>query len=473
MFQLQLLPDQPLIKFDHQLPIFNWPYPFGREEDLIEDRRVPYLIRESAEVRRRAVYIHIPFCETICSFCPFHRDKYQSDAEIDEYVNALIGEIDLKQKYLGRCNVDTIFVGGGTPSLLGPRQIEVLGRALSRHFDLNGTTEFTFEVEVKSVSRDKLQAMRDIGVTRVSFGAQTFSEEYRSLFSLDASQKQIVDAAALLNSMFSYTNVDLLYGMAGQDRDQLYGDLTEALSLQTTTIDVYPINNLTAPRSMHRAMARAGLDFLPATTRLEFRIYLDQLLREHGYAAISGYSYGVADKTCPDAFGPVQHSPKFLYHDMFYGHDDDEIIGFGSSALSRLPGFNLYNLTNRKAYVREVLTNGALPHLSFGPIAAPERGIVSFPYRGTLVKTDVAWEKVPDETLMALQETSSAGLIIDRGDAYELTKVGWLFYVNLMYHLMPNTSKKWISSKIEQLNQKGRSCGDTDLMKLVGSDLSI
>jgi oxygen-independent coproporphyrinogen-3 oxidase len=231
--------------------------------------------------------------------------------------------MDLKNKYLGRCNVDAIFVGGGTPSLLSPRQMELHGQAIYKNFDLQSTTEFSFEVEVKSVSRDKFQTMRDIGVNRVSFGAQTFSEKYRALFSLDASQKQIIDAAALLNSMFPYTNTDLLYGMAGQDREQLCDDLTAALSLQTTTIDVYPINNLTAPQSIHRAMARAGLGFLPATTRFQFRIYLDQILRECGYGAISGYSYAIAEKSCPDAFGPVQHSPKFLYHDMFYGHDDD------------------------------------------------------------------------------------------------------------------------------------------------------
>jgi hypothetical protein len=75
--------------------------------------------------------------------------------------------------------------------------------------------------------------------------------------------------------------------MAGQSADQLRCDITAAANLRTSTIDVYPINNLAASRSMHLAVARAKLDFLPATTRLQFRIYLDELFRELGYAPIS------------------------------------------------------------------------------------------------------------------------------------------------------------------------------------------
>lgn len=467
MFDLQVLPNQPLIKFNRQLPVFNWSYPFDRDEDLIEDRLAPYVASKQTEVLRRAIYIHIPFCETICNFCPFHRERYKSHSDVEQYVSALVGEMDLKRNFLGRRSVDAIFVGGGTPSLLSPRQIELLGETISRNFDLDRLREFTFEVEVKSVSRENLRAMRDIGVNRISFGAQTFSEEYRRLLSLDAHNELVLHAAALLNSMFPYSNVDLLYGMAGQDTDQLYADLNAAVSLQTTTIDVYPINNLVASTAMHRAIAQADLDFLPATTRLQFRIYIDRFFREHGYAPISGYGYAKNDKTCCDAAGPIRHSPKFLYHDIFYGYHDDEIIGYGSSALSQIPGFNLYNFVNRQAYVTEILANGALPHLSFGPLAAPERGIVFFPYRGVLEKSRVAWEDVPGETLLALQTALDEELVVDRGSTYELTKVGWLFYVNLMYYLMPSGGKCWVSKKIEKLESMGRRCGNTELTELI------
>jgi len=473
MLDLQISADHPLIKFNRQLPVFNWHYPFDREEDLIEDRLTPYRAQSKTKARRRSIYIHIPFCETICNFCPFSHDIHTPGSGVAEYLRALLTEIDLKREFIGRCKVDAIFVGGGTPSLLSPREIELLGEALHGNFDLRGLREFTFEVEVKSASKDKLQAMRGIGVNRVSFGAQTFSQKYRRLFHLDARQEQITDAAALLNSLFPYTNVDLLYGMAGQSAEELRDDVGAAVKLQTTTIDVYPINNLTAPRGMHLATARAGLDVLPESTRVQFRILLGRLFQDLGYRPISGYGFAAASKERADSSDPVQRQPNFLYHDMVYGYQDDEIIGYGSSAISQTPGFNMYNFVRRKAYISEIMNNRALPHLAFGPIFAPERGIVSFPYRGVLEKARVAWENVPDETLQALQEALAADLIVDQGDRCVLTQAGWLFYVNLMYYFMPSSGKRNVSERIEQQKRSGRSTGSTDLTVWAGAALPL
>jgi coproporphyrinogen III oxidase-like Fe-S oxidoreductase len=473
MLDLRINAEHPLIKFNRQLPVFNWHYPFDREEDRTEDRLTPYLSFPKMQVRRRSVYIHIPFCETICNFCPFSHDMYRPGSGVAEYLRALIGEINLKKDFIGRCKVDAIFVGGGTPSLLSPGEIELLGEAIHRNFDLEGLKEFTFEVEVKSASQDKLQAMRSIGVNRVSFGAQTFSPKYRALYHLDASQRQITDTAALLNSLFPYTNVDLLYGTAGQSADELRADVEAAIRLQTTTIDVYPINNLTAPRGMHLATARAGLDVLPESTRVQFRILLGRLFQDLGYRPISGYGFAVAGNARTNPVDPVQHQPNFLYHDMVYGYQDDEIIGYGSSAISQTPGFNMYNFARRKAYIDEVLNNHALPHLTFGPIPAPERGIVSFPYRGVLEKPRVAWDRVPDETWEALQEAIAAELVLDQGDRYVLTEAGLLFYVNLMYYLMPSPGKRCVSDQIERQERSGRTTGNTDLTEWACSTLPL
>jgi anaerobilin synthase len=466
MMNLQILPERPLIKFDRQLPMFNWHYPFDREEDLLDQRLTPYIAGPRIEVQRRAIYIHIPFCETICNFCPFGREVYRSESDISDYVRALVAELDLKQELIGRCKVDAIFIGGGTPSLLTPKAIATLGEAISRNFNLSGLREFTFEVEVKSVTPEKLQAIRDIGVNRVSFGAQTFSAKYRSLFSLDATVEQIFRAAELLTAMFPYTNVDLLYGLSGQQFEEFQYDLEMAVQLGTTTIDVYPLNNLSASPAMHRASAQAGLDLLPESTRVNFRILSTQYLKELGYKPISGYSFAHTNSATADSSDPVQHEPKFLYHDLVYGYESDEIIGYGSSAISQRPGFNMYNFSKRPSYEREILMSRNLPHLSYGLIFSPERGVVSFPYRGELQKSRIAWSEVPDETLKALQEALDAGLVVDNGNSYALTRAGWVSYVDLMYYLMPTAGKLSISRGIEQKASQGRAHGETSLITL-------
>ena len=467
MFDLRLLPGEPLVKFNRQLPVFNWVYPLSRESDLIEDRSLPYRNWTERAARRRAVYIHIPFCQTICTFCPFQRERYKGPAELNEYVEALLREFVLKNQYIGRPRVEAIFIDGGTPSLLTPEQFRMIGDAINKYLDTVPQFEFSVECEVKSVTPDKLQAMREIGVNRVSFGVQTLLPEYRAPFSLDASKEQITRAAGLINETFPYTNVDLMYGFAGQGFEQVMHDLNDIVRLQTTTIDAYPINNLSIHRSLHRAFAQSRLGLLPATNRQSYRIGINQYLRDRGYVAINGYSYAKAGDSSCRTGSVLQHSPKFLYHDMLYGYEDDEIIGYGSSASSRIANSNLFNFSNRRAYVKEILTEKSLPHMACAPTPAEERGIVTFPYRRVLEKERITWEAVPSETLTALHDAVTAGLIHDSVDKYEVSELGWLFYVNLMYFLMPEVGKRWISDNIDIQQRQGRNYEDTLLVNSV------
>jgi anaerobilin synthase len=463
MFDIRLVKNGEQTVFDRHLPVFNWPYPFDTEDRVLADIKLAYRTQMQAAPGRRAVYIHIPFCQTICSFCPFSRDVYESEEELDVYLDALIEEMQIKRRLLARFGVDAIFIGGGTPSLLTPRQLDRLGKAIVEHFDLTNLKEFTCEIEVKSINERKLAILHDIGVNRISFGAQTFSQRHRSLFRLDATTTQIIDAAAMLNSRFSYTNCDLLYGMAGQTTEEVQEDLSSIANLRTTSIDVYPINNLSASTGMHRSIKNSGRRYLSAAERLTMRAQLERALRAMGYAPISGYGFARAARSYGTAEDPVQHSPKFLYHDLIYGHHDDEIVAYGSSAVSRLHGYNIYNCFSRSKYTQALLSEHCLPQLCFGESPAPERGIVSFPFRGELSKARVPWNHVPEETLAALQQLVEAKLVLDRGSTYVLSHMGWLFYVNLMYYLMPGTAKAWLSKRIEQSEKRGRRCGDSSL----------
>lgn len=108
-----------LLKFDRQLPIYNWLYPFESQEQKLADPLSVYT-RIEPRSRLRALYFHVPFCDTICSFCPFVRGQFESADEIDRYVRALVREIDIKHKYpaINASPVDCIYIGGGTPSVL-------------------------------------------------------------------------------------------------------------------------------------------------------------------------------------------------------------------------------------------------------------------------------------------------------------------------------------------------------------------
>jgi len=457
VFDLRLVARDGAFTFNRQLPFFNWYYPFDARPDYILNPVLPFLELGRQPVRRKAVYLHVPFCDTICSFCPFTRGKYHGGQEVQSYVEALVDEIELKRSIIGRAAPDVIFVGGGTPSVLSPAQIEVLGEALHTHLDTKNVIEFTFELEVKSVTHEKLEAMRRIGVNRVSFGAQTFSAPHRELFSLDATVGQLRDTAQMANEMFAYTNIDMIYGMAGQSHEDLSRDISEALSLETTTVDFYPLNNLAAQARMHKRVHESGLQHLTASERLEYRHSIDRQLRARGYCAINGYSYGRSEGVNQET---IQHHPKFQYHDIIYGYHDDVLLGYGASALSQLPGYNVYNHPDRAEYISRVRA-GTLPWEASEVGDCFEKGIVTFPYRGMLDKSRIPWERVPSETMAAFEEALATGLIVDEDDSYKVTESGWLFYVNLMYHLMPFEGKRWISDRIASQMGGGRECEET------------
>src|SRR4051794_7991463 len=163
--------------------------------------------------KSRALYFHIPFCDTICNFCPFTRGKYTDRGVIDAYFESLLLEIRMKADLadLKKVPIRAIFFGGGTPSLLNPDQIHRIGELIHNAFDLSDLKEFSFEIEVKSITRARADAMRAIGVTHPRFGLQTFSPKWRDMFELTASLSQLYDATSLLKTIFPFQTFDILY----------------------------------------------------------------------------------------------------------------------------------------------------------------------------------------------------------------------------------------------------------------------
>jgi oxygen-independent coproporphyrinogen-3 oxidase len=144
-------------------------------------------------------------------------------------------------------------------------------------------------------------------------------------------------------------------------------------------------------------------------------------------------------------------------------------MGYGASAISQLANYNLYN-DGTKAYVQKLFVEKRLPHQTFKAMPCPERGIVSFPYRGQLDKRRVPWDLIPTETWVALHELELAGLIINHPEEYVLSKAGWLFYVNVMYYLMPTRAKESMSDRIAFQHRKGRRFEDSTLEGLADLD---
>ena len=463
---MQLLPGKSLVKFDRQFPIYNFFFP--SQGKARAQKPFAQVWEEAAHhVRSRALYFHTPFCDTICNFCPFTRGRYSSRAVIDEYVAALLAEIRLKADLvdLKQVPISAIFFGGGTPSLLDPEQIASIGEAIHRAFDLSRLREFSFEVEVKSLTPERAEAMREIGVTHPRFGLQTFSQKWRDLFDLTASLEHIHDAASLLKRRFPYQTFDILYGMSGQDEEELMADLQAAIALGTTNIDIYPIDNIVTQVGLHAKLAQAGAAPTSAMRKFAMNVLIDQTMRHAGFTPHNGHGYFRIGDGASQAV--VTQAYSFAYHEHVYGYHDHDLMGFGVNAISSTIGHVMTQTQSRKVY-RDALYEGRIPgeismHDAALDYARPV--VLRLPYHGRIDKHLVQWEAIHPEVSEKLERAKQEALVAEEGESLVLTKLGWYWYVNLMYFLMPQDDQRLMNGLVlDKLKDPGRRFSARELL---------
>ncbi|HEX8709720.1 MAG TPA: radical SAM family heme chaperone HemW [Pyrinomonadaceae bacterium] len=186
------------------------------------------------------VYIHIPFCRSRCSYCDFATGAY--DGELAErYVRAVACEIAAFSS-VGRTarEVETIYFGGGTPSLLSPAQVEYLLRAVREHFRVAPGAEVTMEMNPGTLEPEVLRQYRRLGVNRASFGAQTFDDrELRRLGRVHTAADVRQTIADLRMAGFDNISFDLIAGLPGQTLSDWARNLEEALALRPEHLSLY------------------------------------------------------------------------------------------------------------------------------------------------------------------------------------------------------------------------------------------
>lgn len=182
------------------------------------------------------VYLHVPFCSTACDFCSFY--QIQSDRKgILSYLDGVAREAALLRPE-GRA-AHTFFWGGGTPGLLPAKDMLQLGTALTDVFGYP-RDEWTVEMAPSSVKRDKLAALKDIGVTRISMGAQSLDERLLEALGRQHSPKQILQAYDLIRSFeFESVNLDMIFAIPTQTEDEWRQDVRKAFSLNPDHLSTY------------------------------------------------------------------------------------------------------------------------------------------------------------------------------------------------------------------------------------------
>ena len=187
--------------------------------------------------QNKSVYIHIPFCDSICSYCDFCK-FLKNDEWIYKYLECL--SLEIKTRYKGE-KINTIYIGGGTPSSLNIKQFNKLFEII-KIFHTSKNIEFTFECNIENITKEKLELLYLNGVNRLSIGIQTFNQKYLTYLNRNHNENMIKERISLAKSIgFKNINIDLIYALKGQKLNELEYDLDKFLELDITHISTYSL----------------------------------------------------------------------------------------------------------------------------------------------------------------------------------------------------------------------------------------
>lgn len=187
------------------------------------------------------LYIHIPFCESKCIYCDFY-SMANNNHLIDKYINALLVEAVLRKNELNSETLTTVYLGGGTPSLLSITQLSKIVNGLKKVFDFSEVEEFTIEVNPDDVTAYYIQQAKSLGINRVSMGVQSFNDVDLRFINRRHTAKQATDAIHIIKKAgIDNISIDLIYGIPGQNIEIWKNNVDTAISLSVQHISAYTL----------------------------------------------------------------------------------------------------------------------------------------------------------------------------------------------------------------------------------------
>ena len=286
----------------------------------------------------RHLYVHIPFCPKVCPYCSFYKEASDRN-KTKAFLDAVLAESEIEAEGLAPW---TIFFGGGTPSALSTSQLQYLIGGLRERVDFSEVREFTLEMNPATVSLEKAKALLALGVNRVSMGVQSWDEELLKTLGRVHSGTQARRSYEILREAgVPNVNLDLIFGIPGQDRGQWIESLRQTVALDPDHISAYCLTYEEDTEYFERF--RRG-ELVPVTeTDAEFFEVAMDTLEQAGYRQYEISNYAKPGREC--------------LHNLGYWRGSD-YAGFGPSAVSTRSGWRRKNLADTEAYTQRVLTGG-------------------------------------------------------------------------------------------------------------------
>jgi len=310
------------------------------------------------------LYVHIPFCQSKCSYCDFN--SYAGlESLIPSYVGALLAEMGLWGEATQHMNVATVFLGGGTPSLLPLPEVERIMTALRQRFRLADDAEVSFEANPGTVDRPYLQGLRSLGIDRLSLGVQSFhDDELATLGRIHtaAEAREAHDTAR--QAGFDNVNLDLIYGLPRQTMTAWQDTVREAVALRPDHLSLYALT-LEEGTPLADDVAHGRLPSPDADLAADMYLWAEDALAAAGYQHYEISNWALPGRQC-------RHNLAYWLNEAY--------LGLGAGAHSCFGGFRFANVKDPHRYiplVEESAKGDGRPAEGLPPFLAGLRHIAS------------------------------------------------------------------------------------------------
>ncbi|MDR0138297.1 radical SAM family heme chaperone HemW [Metabacillus idriensis] len=365
----------------------------------------------------KAAYLHIPFCEQICHYCDFNK-VFLKNQPVDEYLDSM--QMEMKNTLLKypSDSLETIFIGGGTPTALNEKQMEKLLTSINEEFKPSPSLhEFAVEANPGDLSYEKLKVMKDLGVNRLSFGVQTFNDRLLEKIGRTHRSADVMKSIELAKKAgFDNISIDLMYGLPGQTIQDFRDSLKIAFGLDVKHYSSYSL--IVEPKTVfYNLMSKGRLILPPQEDEAVMYEYLMEEMEQHGF-----HQYEISNFAIPGYESR---------HNLTYWNNE-EYYGIGAGAHSYTGNIRRANAGPLKKYMQLIEETG-FPYLNEHQVTEAEKMEEEL-FLGLRKSSGVSKKRFADKFGMPIsnvfglqiQEQTEKGLLNDGEDSISLTQQGKL-----------------------------------------------
>jgi len=348
-----------ILKFDVAGPRYtSYPTAPAWSDEVNEEVYIQKLKGFGRADKTLSLYIHIPFCQTMCSFCGCNVViRKQEEKYGDEYLRHLFKEIDLVVHYIGTKKIVKQFHwGGGTPTYFDERQIEQLFEKVKQNFDIDPNGEIAIEIDPRTIDQSKVKKLKNLGFNRISMGVQDFDPKVQEA----VNRKQSFELVKEFNDwcrelQFKSVNFDLIYGLPHQTKDSFSDTVLKTISLTPDRIALYSFAYVPW---LKKHQNKIDQQTLPSNdVKLDIFLQARSQFLNSGYQAIAMDHFALNDDELAVAFNKGTLYRNFMGYTV---KPADEYIGLGLTSISFLENTYVHNHKALPEYY-QILQENRLP----------------------------------------------------------------------------------------------------------------